>query len=474
MLNNTYSSAGEEYLYSMLRIPEFSEKRLIKRDKLIEYFMNNEEETFKFQEVFAKLGRTKSVSLSEFIDRFSGLGKRSNLKHYILDILLIISVAMLFIKPAAGIIMFILMIFINIGTYYKEKAEIESYFTCLKYLMDMINCGSELKKFTGTEEVNEYIDTISADLKKLKNISRGMFLISINGTGGSLAEIIMEYIRMLFHVDIIKFNSVLDATNDNIGTVEELFDTFGILESCMAVASFRKKVSYSCKPKFENIKIIKTQELYHPILAEPVSNSIDETRSVLITGSNASGKSTFLKTVAINSILAQTIYTCTAKSFNTTFYKIYTSMALRDDLINNESYYMVEIKSIKRILDEVNENIPVLCFVDEVLRGTNTVERIAASTHILKSLCEKNALCFAATHDIELTNILENYYSNYHFTEEVSDDDVLFNYKLISGRATSRNAIKLLKIIGFESEIISNAENMAGNFTKNGLWNKIP
>lgn len=474
LLNNTYSSAGEEYLYAMLRIPEFNEDNLIQRNKLIESFEENEDEVFKLQEVFAKLGRTKSISLSEFIDRFLGLGKRSNVKHYILDILLAASVAMLFIMPIIGITSFMVMICVNIGTYYQEKAKIESYFTCLKYLMDMINCGYALEKIQCNDESKKYINIVSNDLKKLKSVSKGMYWISINGNGGSLAEIIMEYVRMLFHADIIKFNSVLEATNKNLDNIEELFDTFGILEACMAVASFRKMAVYSCKPQFENNIRITADEIYHPMIAEPVSNSISEGRSVIITGSNASGKSTFLKTVAINSILAQTVYTCTAKCFITNFYKTYTSMALRDDLMNSESYYIVEIKSIKRILDAVSENIPVLCFVDEVLRGTNTIERIAASTHILKKLCEENVMCFAATHDIELTTILENYYSNYHFTEEVSDDDVLFSYKLLKGRATSRNAIKLLKIIGFDNSIILNAEDMAGDFINNGLWNKIP
>lgn len=474
LFNNTYSSAGEEYLYAMLRIPEFNEDNLIERNKLIESFEENEEEVFRLQEVFAKLGRTKSISLSEFIDRFSGLGKRSNIKHYLLDIFLIISIVMLFVSPIVGIVAFLVMICVNVGLYYKEKAQIESYFTCLKYLTDMINCGYALEKVQCNDESKKYIEIVSEDLKKLKSVSKGMYWISINGNGGSLAEIIMEYIRMLFHADIIKFNSILEATNKNLKTIEELFDTFGILEACMAVASFRKMVMYSCKPKFQTDNCINAEEIYHPMIAEPVANNISEKNSVIITGSNASGKSTFLKTVAINSILAQTVYTCTAKSFTTNFYKTYTSMALRDDLMNNESYYIVEIKSIKRILDAVSKNIPVLCFVDEVLRGTNTVERIAASTHILKKLCEDNVMCFAATHDIELTNILENYYSNYHFTEEVSDDDVLFSYKLLKGRATSRNAIKLLKIIGFENVIISNAEDMAGNFINNGVWNKIP
>ena len=108
--------------------------------------------------------------------------------------------------------------------------------------------------------------------------------------------------------------------------------------------------------------------------------------------------------------------------------------------------------------------------MDEVLRGTNTVERIAASTQILKSLCNANTKCFAATHDIELTHLLEKYYDNYHFEEEVIDNDIVFNYKVLNGRATSRNAIKLLKIIGYENKIIDEANNMAVHFVEKGVW----
>ena len=85
-------------------------------------------------------------------------------------------------------------------------------------------------------------------------------------------------------------------------------------------------------------------------------------------------------------------------------------------------------------MDKSKGDYPILCFVDEVLRGTNTLERIAASSRILATLAKENALCFAATHDIELTYILENYYSNYHFREKVEGNQVLFDYKLYKGR----------------------------------------
>ena len=194
-------------------------------------------------------------------------------------------------------------------------------------------------------------------------------------------------------------------------------------------------------------------------------------RGVLLTGSNASGKSTFLKTVAINAILAQTIHTCLADSYSGGLYRIMSSMALKDDLAGGDSYYIVEIKSLKRILNHsADEANPVLCFVDEVLRGTNTVERIAASTQILKSLAGRKVLCFAATHDIELTHLLENYYNNYHFEEEIKEDDIVFNYQLRKGRATTRNAIKLLGVMGYEESIIKEAEAQAEHFLKTGLW----
>ena len=119
------------------------------------------------------------------------------------------------------------------------------------------------------------------------------------------------------------------------------------------------------------------------------------------------------------------------------------------------------------------KNVPVLCFIDEVLRGTNTVERIAASSQILYDIAEKNVMCFAATHDIELTEMLEDTYANYHFQEEVLENDVYFNYKLYKGKATSRNAIRLLSVMGYPQLIVENAEKMAEEFTQNGMWKKV-
>ena len=128
--------------------------------------------------------------------------------------------------------------------------------------------------------------------------------------------------------------------------------------------------------------------------------------------------------------------------------------------------------SLKRILDRGYDTLPVLCFVDEVLRGTNTVERISASTEILKSMAGEGVICFAATHDIELTALLQNQFDNYHFEEKIQDGDVLFNYELQEGKATSRNAIQLLRVMGYDSKIVESATERAAFFLKTGAWTK--
>ena len=146
-------------------------------------------------------------------------------------------------------------------------------------------------------------------------------------------------------------------------------------------------------------------------------------------------------------------------------------MALNDDILEGDSYYIVEIKSMKRIIDASKESgAPVLCFVDEVLRGTNTVERIAASTEILKSLSQSGVTCFAATHDIELTTLLDKEFKLCHFEGNVTDNDVHFDYLIKDGAAINRNAIKLLGVLEYDEGIVDRAQELADKFTKTGVW----
>lgn len=478
-MNICNSSVGQEYLYKMLRIPSGDEKVLKEIDRLSDFFDRDEKSRLEIQKVFANLGFARHISLADYLGLIVELKAGSNIVHYIAMSALVISfVICLFFNPVVGIGLVIASVAFSIITYYSFKAKVEAYFICISQLVKMLAAA---KAFAGLNisELSEYNRELKEIYNRFSNITKNAGLIVSGNVNGSLGEMVLEYVRMLTHIDLIKFNNMVRLIGDKESDMYRLFENLGFVESCICVASYRRTLQYYSKPDFINKKLsmgnaesIVLKDAYHPLIDKPVANSIETRKHILLTGSNASGKSTFLKTVAINALLSQSIYTSVSKEYKAPVFRIYSSMSLRDDLGNHDSYYIVEIKALKRIIDAVNSkaDTPVLCFVDEVLRGTNTVERIAASSEILKSMKYKNVLVFAATHDIELTSILEKYYDNYHFEEQVTDNDVKFNFRLFKGPATTRNAIKLLNIIGYDKEIIENAEMQAKYFLDTGSW----
>ena len=474
MMNNTNSSAGQEYLYKMLRCPNADIQSLKKLDKLASDFDKNAAKRLDIQKIFVWIGRAKHISISDYCDVVVGLEKKSNVLHY--ASMLLILAAIIFtctISPVLGIWLCIAAIAFSIITYYKYKAAVDRYFICVNHIVKLL-MGAKKITALNIDFLGEYNDKLKNISEELSDITKRSWLLETGNVDGSIAEILLDYLRMLTHVDLIKFNNLIKLFNDKEDYIYELIDTLGFIEASISVASFRCMLGSWCVPEFRKDydMQLEVRNVYHPLITKPVANSINTKHNVLLTGSNASGKSTFLKTIAINALLSQTIYTSVSEYYRAPVYRIYSSMALRDDLSSSNSYYIVEIKSLKRMLDAASkEGHPVLMFVDEVLRGTNTVERIAASSEILKSIRTDKALVFAATHDVELTSLLRGKYDNYHFQEEVTDDEVVFDFKLYTGPAKTRNAIKLLKNIGYDSTIINAAERSAGYFLNNGKWN---
>lgn len=472
VMNQSLSSAGDEYLYYTLRTPQFREEILEERERLIRFFSKDKEARIKLQMHFQEIGRTKKISISDYLNLLSDLKQESNKRHYFALLLYLVSILLMFFNVGIGILAFIISCGKNINDYYRRKSEVEPYVITFAYILRFLHASDQFEQLE-LAEVQSYIDRIAVNKKALQKFRKGSrILVSGKSMGASLQDAALDYVRMLFHIDLMKFNTMLREIKGHIKEIEAIVENLGTLETAIVIASFRESLPFYAIPELQNSRdaFVDIKNVYHPLILEPVANSLTEQKSVLITGSNASGKSTFLKTVAVNAILAQTIHTCAATVYRSNFFQIYSSMALKDNLQGNESYYIVEIKSLKRILNHMEDQIPILCFIDEVLRGTNTIERISASAQILKSLAKPHVLCFAATHDIELTNILEDQYSNYHFQEEILENDILFNYELQEGRATSRNAIKLLQIIGYDQEIIEKAEATAGRFLQTGEW----
>lgn len=474
LLNTADSAIGEEYLYWALRTPEFDERVLKERSELADFFRSNEKIREQHKICFGRMGRRRRVALADYIGRLSEIPSFPLLPHSSALAFLVAGFGLFWVKPAYGIGVLAGAIVVNMITYFKYKGDMAVYFSCMSQVADLVEYGGKLADIPGGEPVlTPYQEALRRDCERLKQIRRhAWILVDKSDVGGDLIKVALDYLCMVTHLDLLLFRGMAETIRNQEETLGQLMETMGKLELALCIGSFRELAEEYCIPVFHTHpqKTLACEAIYHPLVENAVANSIKTDRPVLITGSNASGKSTFLKTVGVNAILAQSIYTVTASYYEADYFRVYSSMALSDSLETKESYYMVEIKSLKRILDAISEKFPVLCFVDEVLRGTNTVERISASSKILESMAGRQVLCFAATHDIELASLLENLYANYHFEEQVEEGDVSFSYRLEPGRAKSRNAIRLLGIMGYEEAIIKAAEEMAERFMKSGEW----
>lgn len=474
-MNQTHSSIGEEYLYALLHTPITENEILAERERLITFFTDHEKERLSFEILAESIGKQKKSFLSDYLFQPIELPKLKPAKHLAADIALAGSLFLLFTSPVLGMFALILALVYSISLYYKTKATITDHAICFRQIVHLLNAVDKLKESRALA-LKPYLSQMAEAQKKLIPFKKLSSLLFGSGISGSPLDILLDYIRMLTHIDLILFGQIaaqFEAQKDEIALC---FEQFGFLESMIAAASYRKALSESCIPEFlteekrKKLSCIELTDVYHPCIEAPVKNSISVKKSVLLTGSNTSGKSTFLKTTAIAALLAQTIHTVPAARYRAPFYQIYSSMAIRDNLSSHDSYYMAEIKSLKRILDVKKDTVPVLCFIDEVLRGTNTVERIAASTEILQSLSKQQVLCFAATHDMELTQLLNGEYENYYFSEQIQKDDILFDYKLKKGISTSRNAIRLIQQLGYDKSIVERALLRADTFSKTGSW----
>ncbi|MCR4591044.1 MAG: hypothetical protein K5668_09520 [Lachnospiraceae bacterium] len=473
--DKTCSRNGGEYLYDMLRRPLISGEgieELKERGRVSELFRKDKDLRDRY---IKALSGDEEFKNDRFRTRLEGLFEAEtdpDILHFLSLFAGVISLAFIFIYPPAGFVLFIIAAIFNVFSYFKRKNEIDCHIPLIRYLLREIR---EVRRLAviDTPGLSEYRERLINAVTALKSLENGVFLIlsGKNLTGG-IMELPLDFIRIFLHPDLIKYNSIIRLVKKEKAAVKELFDVTGFLDSMISLSYFRDSLPYFTEPEFNEGRGITITKGYHPLLDNPVPYDIRDVSHMLLTGSNASGKSTFLKSAALNLILAETVYTVPAESMSTEPVEIFSSMSLRDNITEGDSLYVTEIKSVKRIVERKKAGVRIAVFLDEVLKGTNTVERIASLSVLLKNFSDC-ALCFAATHDTPLTEILQDIYDNYHFDEKVTEEGISFPYELKKGRSDSKDAIMLLSVMGFDKEITGEAFRLSDSFLKEGVWEKL-
>lgn len=270
---------------------------------------------------------------------------------------------------------------------------------------------------------------------------------------------IVGYVRAALLLNVTAFFRVRELIEGRRAQLQALYKDVGLLDAALAIASFRKGAD-TCQPVLEcGDPVIAVRGIRHPAVDGAVGNDLDlgRGRSLLVTGSNMAGKTTFLKALGVNAILAQSIGTALAACYRAPFLRVVSSVDIADDLGGRRSYYLEEVHSVLRLVRQAEDDEPPCLFiVDELFRGTNPVERIAAATEVLEYLARGHTV-LAATHDLELCSQLAHRFDNAHFEERVTESGLAFDYRLRPGPCTTRNAIALLRVVGFPAEIVDRA-----------------
>ncbi len=464
-INPKRCTSGEQYLYYMLRSPAVDAASYEQRKDLIHYAQEDPERRLKVETILARLGCTRRADLCRaFYPSEHGIGM---LLLYLACLLLFLASILCAIAGVNFYLLF-LAIFLNCFVHEFGKRRSQRDYDTVNYVVNMVFAMRKLRKLHDAE-LDKHMQPAYESLDRLQAVIRTGGVSTGMDSGGVEDVILTVTLLDLIAYEYLK--NKLGRCHDDVFTIHEYL---GRLDAAISIASYRASLGLYSEPDidFDNEigNFIHSEDMLHPLLSDPVPNDCVTEKPILITGSNASGKSTYLETVALAAIMAQSICTVLAKTYEGKAFRVFSSMALQDDLLAGESYYIVETRSLKRILDAAKENNAILCVVDEVLRGTNTVERIAASSEVLQAMANAGLLCLAATHDIELCDLLCGSYGLYHFEEQVGENEMLFDYVIREGKATSRNAINILQLIGFDQRIVDNAHEKATLYLKTGVW----
>ncbi len=233
-----------------------------------------------------------------------------------------------------------------------------------------------------------------------------------------------------------------------LGEMEELL-SFSVLGMVRDV--------HAAEVRFDEEKVsLRANNLYHPLLLPEKAQGNGVTLSggiTIITGSNMSGKTTFLRTVAINLVLAYLGAPVCAEHLSVSYMKLFTSMRVKDDVANGISTFYAEILRIKEMAEYRQENHPMLCLIDEIFKGTNSADRIVGAREVIRQLAGEHCMTVVSTHDFELCDMQDGrgrQAANFHFQEYYEGDALCFDYKIREGRCMTTNARAILRMAGFD------------------------
>ncbi|MFK8102223.1 MAG: DNA mismatch repair protein MutS [Saprospiraceae bacterium] len=466
-IDRTTSAVGQQYLYDRLRRLETSEAKAAALESELNFYTQDEKRTVALQKILSQLSTSNDYYFPFLI--FGDLPPRLNFFSVIrvLQMITFLSIFASIFYPSF-LLLLILIFGINLFLHYWHKMRIGNFAAIFARLVRLTKTAKQLLVYTQPEKGIDA--TLTKQIHQVEKLTGKVLLLKTENLQGNEITSLIWYIFELFKIitltEISTFHTVVDDIQVARPAIKSLFDFIGKIDLRLSINRLRTELPFYSQPIFTAAqKEMELVGIYHPLVKNCVENDLHlVNKSLLLTGSNMSGKTTFIRTVNLNLIAAQTMNTSFSKKYRAPILAIASSIRITDDLQEDKSYYMEEVAAIGHLIDCAEQAPQFLFTIDEVFKGTNTIERISAAKAILAYLTQKNNIVFVSTHDIELTELLSDTYELHYFQESIADEKLSFDYKIKQGALKQKNAIRILEIAGYPKEILAEARRLTVKF----------
>ncbi len=459
-IDRTKSKVGQQYLYKRLRCLEFNNQQFDRQERIISYFRKNDEERVAIQYDLVKLSHPNSYYIADFFQHEIGPKPKWFFIFPLITFSVVLSIILSFFVPAFGYLL-LGLIPINVILHYGLKRKTTRFISRVPILLSL---GGVAKKLFEHETIRAEFEFLKKPLATFAKIKRKMSFFKLEQKVDSDAEMafwfILEFIKITFLLEPLLLFSSVDNLRDKSKDIQHVFEFVGEIDSALSIEDLRSSTETCIPTIIDHSESIIFNDLKHPLIPGCVPNDLNSENCVLITGSNMSGKTTYIRSAGISYITGHALNTSFSKSAQISNRKIHTLIRIEDDVMDSSSFFFQEIKGMKGIIESAQEHHSFV-LLDELFKGTNTVERIAAGKSVLSYLSKNNAKVLVSTHDHELCDLLSDEYELYHFSEHIEDNEVKFSYQLKYGKLLEGNAINILEINDFPKEIISEAKRLA-------------
>lgn len=462
-IDYTSSCIGRQYLYHTLCTDKISD--VASQEQFIEKLQADHLLRNQLVTALQKLNKPDAYSIVDILAEEEHYYSR----YYLLLIQICRWLPVLFLilmfqfssSPVPFILLLVSYIF-NGYLHFKQKNVLSCYYFSIPQLYKLLKTVDYLTTIPSFLAVDMKMESCTQYLKELgRKLGSFRFGIALESESAMLVYLITELLNIFTLYSTINIVTSFQSIQKKKKEIEQAFRYVGFLDVLCSLSFLREEVPYYCKPSdAKEGERLWADGVYHPLIKDCVPNALSlSDKSMLITGSNMSGKTSFIRTVAINLLTAKTLNMCFAKEFCIDLNRrLYSVIHTEDDLLEGKSYFFKEAENVKAALDKGKEGNYLLIF-DELFKGTNTTERIAINAAVFSDLATADNLILASTHDLELTSLLHNQYELYHFSEKIADNKLLFDYKLKKGVAKEGNAIKILELCGYPSSLVQSARD---------------